>query len=123
MALLDFSMVTSAAATYYVETRRKSRCMHHAALYQNVQHWANAHTKRYTPDSVRDEMMDYYDRERKQMHHSSGSARIYRTYESGNMNDGGSRGNAEQDGDADKGKDEEDNEHHDEGEVPVDLVI
>ncbi len=40
------------------------------------------------------------------------------------MDDGG-RGNADQGGDADEGKDEEDkdNEHHDEGEVPVDLVI
>jgi len=98
-----------------------------AITYQNVQHWANAHTKRYTPDSVRDDMMDYYDhdeRERKQMHHSSGSARIYRTDGSGNMDDGG-RGNADRGGDADEGKDEEDkdNEHHDEGEVPVDLVI
>jgi hypothetical protein len=73
-------------------------------------------------------MMDYYDhdeRERKQMHHSSGSARIYRTDESGNMDVGG-RGNADQGGDVDEGKDEEDkdNEHHDEGdEVLVDLVI
>ena len=33
--------------------------------------------------------------ERKQMHHSSGSVRIYRTYESGNMDDGG-RCNADQ---------------------------
>ena len=51
-----------------------------AITYRNVQHWANAHTKRYTPDSVGTEMMDYYDhdeRERKQMHHSSGPVRIY----------------------------------------------
>ena len=46
-----------------------------ALTYRNVQHWAKAHTKRYTPDSVQENMMDYYDhdeRERKQMHHSSG---------------------------------------------------
>ena len=49
--------------------------------YRNVQHWAQAHTKRYTPDSVQEDMMDYYDhdeRERKQMQHSSGPMRIYR---------------------------------------------
>ncbi len=74
-------------------------------------------------------MLDYYDhdeRERKQMHHSSGSARIYRTDEkSGNMMDDGGRGNADQGGDTEEGKDEEDkdNEHHDECEVLVDLVI
>ncbi len=61
--------------------------------------WANAHTKRYTPDSVDTEiMMDYYnhdERERKQMHHSSGSVRIYRAEpdESNESNEsGGSSG-------------------------------
>ena len=72
-----------------------------AITYQNVQHWANAHTKRYTPDSVREDMMDYYDhdeRERKQMHHSSGPVRIYKAGPdgSGNMDDGG-RGDAADD--------------------------
>ncbi len=52
------------------------------------------------------------------------SARIYRTDESGHMDDGG-RGNANQGGDVGEGKNEEDkdNDHHDEGEVLVDLVI
>jgi len=47
-----------------------------------VQHWTKAHTKRNSPDSVQEDMMDYYDHdegERKQMHHSSGAARIYRS--------------------------------------------
>ncbi len=52
-----------------------------AITYQNVQHWVNAHTKTYTPDSLDTEMIDYYDhddeRERKQMHHSSRPVRIY----------------------------------------------
>jgi hypothetical protein len=29
-----------------------------AITYRNVQHWANAYTKRYTPDSVDTEMID-----------------------------------------------------------------
>jgi uncharacterized membrane protein YgcG len=62
-----------------------------AITYRNVQHWANAHTKRYTPDSVETDMMDYYDhdeRERKRMHHSSGPVRIYRAG-GGSGGDGG----------------------------------
>jgi len=53
-----------------------------AITYRNVQHWTKAHTKRNSPDSVQEDMMDYYDHdegERKQMHHSSGAARIYRS--------------------------------------------
>ncbi len=60
-----------------------------------VQHWANAHTKRYTPDSVDTERMDYYDhdeRERKQMHHSIGPVRIYRKGPDKNDESGGSSG-------------------------------
>ncbi len=52
-----------------------------AITYRNVQHWANAHTKRYTPDSMDTEMIDYYDhqeRKWKEMHHSSGPGCIYR---------------------------------------------
>ncbi len=75
-----------------------------------------SHEEIHPGQSGRDDMMDYLDhneRERKQMHHSSGSVRIYRTDESGNMDDGG-RGNADQGGDVDEGKDEEDkdNDHH-----------
>ena len=73
-----------------------------AITYRNVQHWAKAHTKRYTPDSVQEDLMDYYDHdegERKQMQHSGGAARIYRSgqEESGSGgrdsedSDGGSR--------------------------------
>ena len=70
-----------------------------AITYRNVQHWANAHTKRYTPDSVETDMMDYYnhdERERKRMHHSSGPVRIYRA-------GGGSGGGSGGDGGADGG--------------------
>ncbi len=60
-------------------------------------------------------MMEYYDhdeRERKQMHHSYGSARIYRTDESGNMDDGAAEAmQADQGGDADEGKDKEDKDN------------
>jgi len=70
-----------------------------AITYRNVQHWARAHTKRYTPDSVERDMMDYYDhdeRERKQMHHSSGPMRIYKVGPDesvdGGSSDGGSDG-------------------------------
>ncbi len=71
-----------------------------AITYRNLQHWANAHTKRYTPDSVDTEMMDYYDhdeRERKQMQYSGGPVRIYRagpdeSDKSGGGGSGGSRG-------------------------------
>ncbi len=61
--------------------------------YRNVQHWANAYTKRNTPDSVdTTKMMDYYDhdeRERKQMHHSNGPVRIYRVGPNESVKDGG----------------------------------
>jgi uncharacterized membrane protein YgcG len=70
-----------------------------AITYRNVQYWASAHTKRYTPNSVETEMMDYYDhdeRERKQMYHSSGPVRIYRAgldeSEDGGCSGGGSSG-------------------------------
>ena len=90
-----------------------------ALTYRNVQHWAKAHTKRYTPDSVQENMMDYSDhdeRERKQMHHSSGAARIYR---SGPDEQGGSGGGAGGGGIADEeGNDNE----HDEDEA-IYLVI
>ncbi len=60
-----------------------------------MQHWANAHTKRYTSDSVDTEMMDYYDhneREWKKMHHSSGPVRIYRAGPDEGEESGGSGG-------------------------------
>ena len=66
-----------------------------AITYRNVQHWANAHTKRYTLDSMDTEMMNYYDhdeRERKQMHHSSGPVRIYRAGPDESNENGGSSG-------------------------------
>ena len=71
-------------------------------------------SKRYTPDSVQENMMDYYDhdeRERKQMHHSSG-VRIYRSGPDEEGNSGGG-GLADEE---DKGND------HDEGEA-LDLAI
>ncbi len=60
-----------------------------------MEHWANAHTKRLPPDSVDTEMMDYYDhdeRERKQMHHSSGPVHIYRAGPDESDKSGGSSG-------------------------------
>jgi hypothetical protein len=86
-----------------------------ALTYRNVQHWAKAHTKRYTPDSVQESMMDYYDhdeRERKQMQHSSG-VRIYRSGPDEEENSGGGGLANEED---------KDNDHDEEGEV-LDLVI
>ena len=86
-----------------------------AITYQNVQHWANAHTKRYTPDSVREDMMDYYDhdeRERKQMHHSSGPVRIYKAGPDGSGNMDG--GNMDDDG---RGDAADDRQEEDEGEA------
>ncbi len=57
---------------------------------------SNAHTKRYIPDSVDSEMMDYYDpdeRERKQMHYnSSGPVRIYKAGPDESDKSGGSSG-------------------------------
>ena len=87
-----------------------------AITYRNVQHWAKAHTKRYTPDSVQENMMDYYDhdeRERKQMHHSSG-VRIYR---SGGPDEEGNSGGGGLADEEDKG-----NDHDEEGEA-LDLAI
>ena len=87
-----------------------------ALTYWNVQHWAKAHTKRYTPDSVQENMMDYYDhdeRERKQMHHSSG-VRIYRSGPDEEGTSGGGVCLLADEGD--KGND------HDEGEA-LDLAI
>ena len=87
-----------------------------ALTYRNVQHWAKAHTKRYTPDSVQENMMDYYDhdeRERKQMQFSSGAARIYR---SGPDEEGGSGGGGN------IADDEDNDKEHDEDEA-LDLVI
>ena len=91
-----------------------------AITYRNVQHWAKAHTKRYTPDSVQENMMDYYDhdeRERKRMHHSSGAARIYRSgpddEQGGSGGGGGGGGIADEEGN--------DNEHDEDEDI--DLII
>ena len=79
----------------------------------DVQHWANAHTKRYTPDSADTEMMNYCDhdeRERKQMYHSSGRVRIYRAGPDESDKSGGSSGGSGGSGGGDGGSGSGDND-------------